>query len=305
MNMLQNNVVLVGVDGSKGAAAAARWAAAEAERRGAELRMLQAWNVSIGFAGPGVIIPPDIFNDVRDGARYMLEAARDEVAGAHPNLLISTELVHGQAYQILRTASAHALLIVLGSHGEGELTETILGSVALRVAAKAAGPVVVVRGDAGDLPPGDDGPVWVGLDGSANSEDALAFAFEQASMRGAHLVALHSWNNEPPNGFLRAYPIEVDRSRFEQEQRLLAEQLAGWSEKYPDVTVKSLVLRGRPAATLLQHAATAAPKDAPSLVVVGTRGHGGFAGLLLGSTSQALITHAPCPVAVVRPQPGR
>lgn len=304
MNVQRENVVVVGVDGSECAAAAGRWAAAEAQRRGAELRMVQAWDVSFGYAAPGTMVPPGIFEEAENGARTMLHAARDELTAAHPNLVISTQLARGPADRVLCRASANALLTVVGSRGDSEVADVFLGSVTLRVAAKAAGPVVVVRSEAGHAPSGG-APVWAGLDGSPNSEDALAFAFEEASMRGVDLLAVHSWNDEPPNGFLRSYPVEVDRSRFEQERLLLAEQMTGWSEKYPDVEVTSLVVRGRPAATLLRQLAEAAPQNKPALVVVGTRGHGGFAGLLLGSTSQALIAHAPCPVAVVRPQTGR
>lgn len=305
MNMRRTNVVVVGVDGSTCAAKAALWAAAEAERRGAELRLVQAWDVSFGFAGVGTMIPPNIFTDVEDSARSTLDAAVVEVRAAHPKLVVSTQITRGMAAQVLCEASEEALLTVVGSHGDSRLAEVVLGSVALRVAAKAGGPVVVVRSDQVDAPAAGDGPVWVGLDGSPSSEDALAFALEEASVRGADLFAVHSWSNEPSDGFLRAYPIEVDRSRFEQERLLLAEQMSGWAEKYPDVTVTPVVLRGRPAATLLRHLSEAAPQNRPALVVVGTRGHGGFAGLLLGSTSQALIAHATCPIAVVRPSAGR
>lgn len=305
MNMQRTNVVVVGVDGSECATVAADWAAAEAQRRGAELRMVQAWDVSFGFASVGTIVPPNIFDDVENGARSALGAARDKVQADHPNLLVSTALARGLADQVLLTAGQGALLTVVGSRGHTRIAELVLGSVALRVAAKATGPVVVVRGVVDDVPIGAAGPVWAGLDGSPNSEDALAFAFEEASMRGVRLVAIHSWTNEPSDGFLRAYPMEFDNSRFEQEQVLLAEQLAGWSEKYPDVTVASLLLRGRPAGTLLNHLEQTELPDRPALLVVGSRGHGGFAGLLLGSTSQALISHAPCPVAVVKPQTRR
>ena len=154
-----------------------------------------------------------------------------------------------------------------------------------------------------------DGPVLVGLDGSGGSEHALSFAFEEASIRGTQLVVLHSWGDTAANGFLRAYPPAVDYSReLGDEQRLLAEQLSGWSEKYPDVQVKTVIRRGQPAATILRYCRVVPESDRPSLLVVGSRGHGGFVGLLvgllLGSTSHALISHATGPVAVVRGIPG-
>ncbi|WP_189226392.1 universal stress protein, partial [Saccharothrix coeruleofusca] len=134
-----------------------------------------------------------------------------------------------------------------------------------------------------------DGAVVVGVDGSPVSEQAVAFAFEQASSRAAPLTALIAWTDLPTGG--------VDWARVEQERRrLLAERLAGWQEKYPDVRVTRVVVRDRPVRALL-----AAARGA-RLLVVGSRGAGGFQGMLLGSTSQALVSHAPCPLAVVRPR---
>lgn len=301
MNRPAQNVVLVGVDGSSSSTAAAMWAGQEAELRGAALHVLQCYDVSVTFAGPGVVIPPSVYKDVEHWAQWAVSAVRDAVAALHPKLVITTETLRGMPGRLLRKASEGVLLTVVGSHGDSEFAESILGSVALRVASGAAGPVVVIRTDPVTGTPEGSGPVWVGLDGSVNSEGALAFAFEEASMRGVPLVAVHSWNNQPADGFLRSYPVEVDRSRFDQERRLLAEQLSGWSEKYPDVEVRPMVLRGRPAASLLGHWSECVPAQRPSLIVVGSRGHGGFVGMLIGSTSQALITHARCPVAVVRP----
>ena len=295
------NLVVVGVDGSASSMGAAMWAAAEAQRRGATLKLVEAYDVSVGFAGPGMMIPPNIYEDVREYAETVLAGVRRAVAAKHPDLSIISQLRRDLPYLALRTASAHALLTVVGSHGGSEVAESLLGSIAQRVAARAASPVVVIRTDPETGETRDHGPVWVGLDGSPNSEDALAFAFEEASLRGAPLVAIHSWDGDAADGFLRSALPNEDRSLFEDEQRLLAEQLAGWSAKYSDVAVTPLVVRGRPAATLLRRFVECDDTSKPALIVVGSRGHGGFTGLLLGSTSQALIAHAACPVAVVRP----
>ncbi len=297
------NVIVAGVDGSPSSTAAAMWAADEAEYRGAALRLVQAYEVTVGFVGPGVMIPASMYDDVRHWAEIVLADVRKAVATAHPTLEITTQLRHDLPYAAMREASEGALMTVVGSHGASEISESVLGSVALRVAARAAGPVVIIRTDSETGIAHGAGPIWVGLDGSPNSEDALAFAFEEASLRHRRLVALHSWNDEPTQGFLRNHSPAEDRVEFDQEQRLLAESLAGWSEKYPDVSVWPLLLRGRPAASLLTHYAAASTENKPSLIVVGSRGHGGFMGLLMGSTSQALISHAPCPIAVVRTVP--
>jgi nucleotide-binding universal stress UspA family protein len=139
--------------------------------------------------------------------------------------------------------------------------------------------------------------VVVGVDGSPTSEPALAMAFEEAAMRGAGLVAVHAWVEfTSETAYVSARQFLVDWNAVEtREHEMLAERLAGWQEKYPDVEVRRVVTGGRPAKCLLDEA------DDAQLLVVGSRGRGGFTGMLLGSTSQALIHHAPCPLVVVRP----
>ena len=161
----------------------------------------------------------------------------------------------------------------------------------------AHSPVAVVRGRHDSAPVAESGPVVVGVDGSPASEPAIAAAFEEASSRGAPLVAVHAWYDstcEDFSGTVRIIP------RWEpvadDEERLLARRLAGWQEKYPDVEVRRVLRRDRPRHALLEAAEKA------RLVVVGSRGRGGFTGMLLGSTGQALVQHAGCPVLVVRPE---
>lgn len=301
MTELRTNVIVAGVNGSAPSTGAAMWAAAEAVRRAAELKLVMAYDISVSFAGSGLTLPSTLYTEVRHSAQTVLTRTRDAVRAVFPGLTLTTALHRDRPNTLLLRESEHALVTVIGSHGESGLSAALLGSVAFKVAAAAAGPVVVIR-SAPDIQAGTDGgPVWVGLDGSAASEDALAFAFEEASLRHSELVAIHSWDNEPRDGHLSPYPLDLDRAHYAEEQRLLAEQLAGWSEKYPDVDVRPLVIRGRPVPTLLRSFAESVPECRPSLIVVGSRGRGGFAGLLLGSTSQALIMHAECPVAVVRP----
>ncbi len=301
MNQLRNNVIVAGVDGSASSTAAARWAAAEAVQRDAELKLVMAYEISVSFAGPGVTLPSTLYAELRESAQSALTKTRDAIGGEFPGLTITTALNRDRPHVLLLREAEHALLTVIGSHGENGFSAALLGSVAFRVAAASTGPVVVIGNRADTQTGTGGGPIWVGLDGSSTSEDALAFAFEEASLHQRELVAIHSWNDEPRDGHLSPYPLDLDRAHYAEEQRVLGEQLAGWSEKYPDVTVRALVKRGRPAATLLRSFEDSPAADRPSLLVVGSRGRGGFAGLLLGSTSQALIAHARCPVAVVRP----
>jgi nucleotide-binding universal stress UspA family protein len=141
----------------------------------------------------------------------------------------------------------------------------------------------------------EEGPVVVGVDGSPASESAIGFAFEAASTRNAPLTAVLSWTDVLVESAFQATRFSMDWSEVEDEQqRLLAERMAGWQEKYPDVVVERVVVRDRPVRALVRAAQHA------RLLVVGSHGRGGFTGMLLGSTSQALVHHSPCPVAVVR-----
>ena len=162
--------------------------------------------------------------------------------------------------------------------------------------AQASCPVVVVRGSEpdGTAPPPE--PVVVGVHGSPTSEAAVAFAFEEASLRRVSLVAVHVWQDRLVEAAVA--PL-LDWEAIESDERqVLAERLAGWSSKYPDVAVRRLVAYDRPARSLVEESGRA------QLVVVGSRGRGGLHGLVLGSVSQALLHHAHCPVAVVRPAGG-
>jgi nucleotide-binding universal stress UspA family protein len=189
---------------------------------------------------------------------------------------------------VLVAESRQAQLVVVGDRGLGGFTGLLLGSVAVGLAAHAASPVAVVRGAA----PSPDGQVVVGVDGSPTSEAALAAAYEAAAARRVRLVAVHTWWDFLIDTTLA--PL-LDWEAIEGDEHvLLAERLAGWAEKYPDVEVRRVVARDKPAHSLLQQATGA------QLVVVGSRGRGGFAGLLLGSVSHSLLHHAPCPVLVVR-----
>lgn len=294
-----NAPVVVGIDGSSSANRAAVWAAREAVSRHAPLKMVFAYEWAAD-EGPGRVA-------LRANARYRdvfllyardrIEEATARVRGEVPEVEMTTELVVGQPVRVLTERSADASLLVLGSRGLGGVSGLLLGSVAVGLVSHATCPVVVVRGDEHhpevEVAVDAGAPVVVGIDGSPMSEAALAFAYDYASAHGAPLVAVHAWRLSHEDSRLVPY-IDLDVVR-DEEERLLAEQTAGWSEKYTDVTLSREVVQGRSAHVLLEHSAGA------RLLVVGARGRGGVAGLLLGSTSQALIHRAACPVAVVRP----
>jgi nucleotide-binding universal stress UspA family protein len=207
---------------------------------------------------------------------------------------VTTELITARAGQLLVEESERARLVVVGSRGLGGFTGLVVGSTALTLGAHARCPIAVVRTPGGDEEPPTTGPVVLGVDGSPAGEPAIGFAYEAAALRRVPLVAVHAWSDVSMRPSMLP-PLDYDWPIIEDdERRLLAQRLAGWQEKYPEVRVERLVTEGRPARSLLRAAESA------QLVVVGSRGRGGLRGLLLGSTSQALLHHAPCPVTVVR-----
>ena len=282
-----NGPIVVGVDGSESALTAVRWAAEEAARHRAPLRLVHAYLLPTRGYPEMVLSGHDVRDAFERQGRQWLEEAAGTVRDLVPD--VETSVVVERPAAAMIAASRDARLVVLGSQGLGGFSGLVVGSVAVSVAAHGRSPVVVVR-DAYRAA----GPVVVGVDGAPEGEAAIAFAFEEASARGTTLTALLAWTAllaETPY----ATRLKVDWDEVgEQQRQLLAQRLAGWQEKYPDVAVDRRVVRARPAKALLD-----AGRDA-QLLVVGSRGRSGFAGMLLGSTSQALVYHSPCPLAVVR-----
>jgi nucleotide-binding universal stress UspA family protein len=283
--------IVVGIDGSESALAAVRWAAAECARHRVPLRLVHGYVVPVGGYPEIVLTAHEMRKAMEVLAQGWLSDAANAARATAPHVDVETDSVLDAAVPALIRESRRARMVVLGSRGLGGFTGMLVGSTAVSLAAHGKCPVVVVRGMATG-----GGPVVVGVDGTPASEAAIAFAFEAASTRGVPLTAVLSWTDVRVDSAFNEARITIDWSQVaEDEERLLAQRLAGWQEKYPDVRVERLVLRDRPVHALLRLAGSA------QLVVVGTRGRGGFTGMLLGSTSQALVHHSPCPVAIVRP----
>ncbi|WP_432845039.1 universal stress protein [Amycolatopsis sp. CA-161197] len=293
----RNNTVVVGVDGSAGAEEAVRWAARLASGRALDLELVHGLQIAAFCYGGGFPGSDVLFEQLRQEGDGIVAKARELALSVDSALTVRTDVLTDTATPALLDRSRHVRMIVLGRTGTGGFTGMLVGATAAAVASHAACPVAVVRGRHGDGSVPVDGSVVVGVDGTPNSEAAVAVAFEEAAFRGVGLVAIHAWNDvtyDSVEGTARLMPQpEVLEPT---EKRLLAQRLAGWQEKYPDVEVRREVVRDRPRHALL------AESDTAQLVVVGCRGRGGFAGMLLGSTSQALIHHASCPVIVVRPE---
>lgn len=281
--------IVVGVDGSAPSRTATDLAIREARWHGRPLRLVHAfvWPTLGVYVGPSPEGPPD--GGLAADADRLLAGELDHATTAAPDLLITGEVVTGAATPILLEEAGRAWLLVLGHRGLGGFAELLLGSVVGQVASHSPCPLLIARGDQRDT-----GPVVVGVDGSA-SDRAVEYGFAEAAARGAELRLLHSWHGRVPAPVEDELPLIYDAGDVEQAvMRRLSDAVAKVRERYPSVVVRQEVRRGRTARTLVE------ASGAAQLVVAGARGRGGFAGLLLGSVSQALLHHARCPVAIAR-----
>lgn len=288
--------IVVGVDDSPAAQAALVWALREAAVRRAPLVAVHAWLMPVyGFSYPGMGALPDVGPAAAQAAQNLVDdrvkQACDVVPGAD-TVDIRTVAAQGAPAQALVERSTEAALVVVGSRSEGLLSRAVLGSVSSSVLHHARCPVVVVprsdRTGAGQTPAPAAGRVVVGIDHSDPSLVALKAAVEQARRHGAVLVPVlvrEPSRSEQPG--LNLTLLEAS----ERQAMLSAAHEAGAT----DLTVEPEVLTGHASASLTGFAQ---PQD---LLVVGSRGRGGFTGLLLGSTSTQCAQHARCPVLVVHP----
>lgn len=289
--------IVVGLDGSPESLTAARWAADEATLRDLPLHLVHAFTIpTVGMIG--YTVPTALTDGLYASGEQIVADATTELLAARPNLEITGRLVQADPRPALVEASTDAAITVVGTRGGGRIPEVILGSVALHVAAHGRSPIAVIPvGSDAATETSAQGPVRLGVDGSRISEAAVEFAFDEADRRRAPLQAVIVWDDADLRGLVAA-GTPLDLVEDDREHALLAEQLAGWRDKYPDVVVEQVVRRGRAPEALLRPDRQG---PAPQMIVVGSRGRGGFAGLLLGSTSHRLIGHSHWPVLVVRP----
>jgi nucleotide-binding universal stress UspA family protein len=291
--------IVVGYDGSKSSDTALDWATTEAQLRHRPLRIVHVVpDAGGGVAGYGLYSPPDHDVLVQIGQKT-LALATARISETAPEIELDTRLLFGRPVTGLLDNLVDAEMAVIGNRGLGTFAELLLGSTGVVLATHATCPVVVIRPTAtgNDALP-EAGRVVVGVDGSPLSIDALGFAFDEASVRHRGLTAIHAWatpfNDAPGHG--GAVPASLAVEEFEGEElRLLSESMAGWREKYPDVDVRQIAVHRDPVEALVVASTGAA------LLVVGTRGRGGFRSMLLGSVSHAALHHARCPIAIVRP----
>ena len=285
--------IVAGTDGSEESLRAVDWAAREAVLRGAPLRIVSAATLlprMVSRAGP-TESEYDTVTDVllkdRDRA---LAAASARAAKMAPGVLIDTDQLTGQPAQAITEAGSGALMLVVGSRGGGAFTAMVLGSVSRYAAAHASGPVVVVRDDIA----GNRRLVGIGIGDLDHCADSLTFAFEEASVRQASLMAIHAWH-VPQSDISRAGDVYTGADSHALETgsaRHLEGLLNEWREKYPDVPVSTDVVHGHPGRALVGLSARA------DLVIIGRHAkHSGLPGP--GSVRHAVLNHAHGPVAVV------
>ena len=286
-------MIVVGYDGSAAAAAALTWAIDEGRRLATPVRLVYVleWPVHLDPIAQRPAGWPD--SQFRRDAEAVVEEAAADAARSEPDVTVRSVVLEGPVAATLCTLSAQARMIVLGHRGVGGFSGLLVGSVSLAVTAHAHCPVVVVRG--GSPEERRDLPVAVGVDDSVTSQLAIGFAFEEAASRGVGLVAVRAWQPPPVPWRTDVRPLSLDADELETAERhALHEALAPWRDRYSAVPATTRLCPSNASHALVTQSGEA------QLIVVGSRGRGGFTGLLLGSVSQQLLHHAHCPVAVVR-----
>ena len=283
--------VVAAVDGSERSRRAAHVAADEARLRDAPLHLVTA----LPWGSLGVVTPPPPGTDLPEALLRSAEEVLQEVAAELAPTVgdggVTWAVMERTAVDALHDMSARARLLVLGSRGVGGVAGLVIGSTATAVVAAAECPVLVLPDDTSVMVSARRSVV-VGVEGRVGDEEVLSFAFEEAVARGTDLIAVHTWQDVRLEASYEAISPLVDWDSVRaDEERVLAEALAGWRDKHPDVVVREVLLRDKTARGLLAAALTA------EVLVVGHRRRNRLANL--GSTTHGVLHRASCPLAVV------
>jgi nucleotide-binding universal stress UspA family protein len=294
--------VTVGLDGSPESRAAAEWAAREATLLGLPLKLVQVWEP---VPAPMAQAPLLGAETQQHWTERVPRETSEGLRLRHPGLDVTAEQLSGRPAEVLVDAAKEAELLVLGSRGLSGIGGFMVGSVGLAVVAHAERPVVLVRAgeqaadehemDPVGIPSAATAfrPVVLGLDIESPDEELIAFAFAAAVRRGTSLRVVHGWNPPPYYAYGLAVDIELHGELARRETVALAEVLAPWREKFPDVEVIEESSYGTPG-----HHLADASREA-SLVVVGRRIRRSPFGAHIGSVTHAVLHHSTAPVAVI------
>jgi nucleotide-binding universal stress UspA family protein len=282
--------IVVGVDESAAAKVAVQWATRDAELRKIPITLVHAISPELA-TWPNVRLPAGLARWQRDRGRRLVDEAFKVVEAASQHggpTEVHREILASAAVPTLVDLSKEAELVVTGCRGSARSPGQLLGSVSSGLLRYAHCPVAIVHDEDPSHP--SQAPVLVGVDGSSASELATAIAFDEASRRNVGLVALHAWSDAD----VSEWPGIDWPATQSMAEEILAERLAGWHEEYPDVPLSRAVVCDKPGRQLVQRSADA------QLVVVGSRGRGGFAEMLVGSVGEAVAQMAQVPVIVAR-----
>jgi nucleotide-binding universal stress UspA family protein len=289
--------ILVCVDGSAAALGAVRWAAREAVLLNAPLTLVHISDAPLPQWFE-VAAPPGLRQGQEQRAREFIKTATriaEESTGEYGPAQIVSKIFNSATIPTLVALSAQVEMVVVGYRGHGGgLARGCLGSVSSALVYHAHCPVAVVHDDQTAIDTVERAPVLVGIDGSPASEAATAIAFGEASRRGVGLMAVHAWTDPWVSGSRASFQDSRWDARLSEQEEILAERLAGWHERYPDVAIHRTVEIGDPARWLIDASQQA------QLLVVGSHGCSRFRGSLLGSVGAAAVTKAHIPVIVAR-----
>lgn len=284
--------VVAALDGSHRDDAVTAWAVAEAAALSAPLHLVHAVDLGTPLSAYGELLTsPEIVERVEQESTKVVVDAAARVRSESPDLAVTTALPTGSPTGALLAAAEGARVLVVGSARKNRAERIVLGTTSLSVVAHAPCAVVLVPEDVGTK---GDGRVVVGIDGSQNSRLAFDYALDASLVRGRAVTTVTSWNVEVENGVVVTEPGSPEWERVDSRYREMAERtITEGRAAHPEVDVTVEVRHGRAADALVEVAAGA------DLLVVGSRGRGGFRGLLLGSVSQRVLALATCPVAVL------
>jgi nucleotide-binding universal stress UspA family protein len=280
--------IVAATDGSEESLRAVDWAAREAVLRGAPLRIVSAPGLLPRMIADHEEEQYDTVTDIiSKSSDRALQAASERAAKAAPGLLIDADHLSGAPADAVTQSGSGALMLVVGSRGIGAFTALILGSVSRYAATHAPCPVVIVR----EAPEAVRRQIGIGIGDLEHAEAPLTFAFEEAALRKASLIAIHAWHT-PESDVSRAGEAFATPGLHDMEEKATAkleQVLNDWQARYPGVPVHQDIVRGHPGRALIGLSARS------DLVVIGRQAvhHGP------GSVINALLSHAHGPVATV------